>query len=258
MPNYDDSPIHHTTDNLVYGRHPVLEALQAGKEFEKLFIQKGLPSEAMKGILQLARQQETPIQLVPIEKLNRLTGNKNHQGVAGFTALITYYELEDVLSSAYSGKYPPLFLICDGITDVGNFGAIARTAACTGVNGLIIPQKGAATISGEAIKASAGALYEMPVCKVRFLDRAILYLQENGVKVVATDISATKWLHQTDLTVPTAIILGAEGKGVSPVFLKMADEKVKIPMIGDFNSFNVSVATGIVLYEAVRQRLGYS
>ncbi|QQS31031.1 MAG: 23S rRNA (guanosine(2251)-2'-O)-methyltransferase RlmB [Sphingobacteriales bacterium] len=251
----EESYVYRLPDNLVYGRNPVIEAFQAGKEFEKLFVQKGLGGDAIKTILQYSHQQETLVQMVPIEKLNRLTGNKNHQGVAGFTSLIKYYELEDILSEAYNSANPPLLLICDGITDVGNFGAMARTAACTGVNGIIIPQKGAATISAEAIKASSGALYEIPVCKVRFLDRSIHYLQENGVQVIATDISAQKWIHQTDLTIPTAIIMGAEGKGVSPVFMKMANEKAKIPMTGNFNSYNVSVATGIILYETLRQRL---
>lgn len=242
-------------ENLIYGRHPITEALQQGRAFDKLFVQKGISGDAMKIILQYARQQDIPVQMVPPEKLNRLTGNKNHQGVAGFVALITYYELDDLVANAYSGATVPLLLLCDGITDVGNFGAMARSAACTGVNGIIIPQKGAATISAEAVKASAGALNQLPVCKVRFLDRTITYLKENGIKIVATDVSATHYLPDVDLTVPTAIIMGAEGKGVSPAFLKMADEKVKIPMVGGFNSFNVSVATGIMLYEVVRQRL---
>ena len=250
--NHQNLPL---PDNLIYGRHPVLEALQAGKAFDKLFVQKGLPPDTFRAILQLARQLEVPVQMVPPEKLNRLTGNKNHQGVAGFASLIATFELEDVLSAAYAGTTQPLLLLCDGITDVGNFGAMARTAACTGANGIITPQKGSAIVNAEAIKASAGALNTLPVCRVRFLDEAITYLQQNGVKVLATDVGAPKWLHEIDLNCPVAFIMRAEGKGVSPKFVKMADETVKIPMQGSFNSYNVSVATGIVLYEALRQRL---
>jgi len=242
-----------TPSNLIYGRHPILEALQQGLHFDKLFLLRGAQGESIGDIKRLAIEQDIVTQYVPVEKLNRLT-RKNHQGVVGFSALIPYYSVEDVLAQAYDSGHAPLFLICDGITDVGNFGAIARSAACTGVHGIIIPRKGAASISAEALKASAGALHQIPVCKVRYLDHAIKYLQSLGLQVVASTLQNAIPLKTVDLTVPTALIIGAEGKGVSPKFAKMADVCTNIPMIGKFDSFNVSVAAGILLYESVRQR----
>lgn len=241
-------------NNLIYGRHPVLERLSSGEIFDKIFLQKGLRGSFVNKLHSFATQYHIPIQLVPTEKLNRLTHNQNHQGVAGFASLVTYYDLEDVLSQAYASETPPLLLLCDGITDVRNFGAIVRTAACTGVHGVVIPYKGMANINADAIKSSAGTLHKVPICKVRFLDQSIQYLQNNGVQVVASSLQTKQFLHQIDLSIPTAILIGAEGKGVSPKFLKQADQVIKIPMVGNFDSFNVSVATGMLLYESVRQR----
>lgn len=240
-------------DNLIYGRHPVVEALENGKRFDKLFLQKGVEAVFSRQIQQLARQNNVLVQVVPIEKMNRLT-TKNHQGIAGFLSVVTYYELSDLLIQAFEKGELPLFLLCDGITDVGNFGAMARSAACMGVHGIVITEKGSASISPETIKASAGALNQIAVCKVRFLDQAIRLLQDNGVQLVVTHLSATQTIAQAKLSLPTAILMGAEDRGVSPAFVKMADTLVKIPMVGDFDSFNVSVATGILLYEVVRQR----
>lgn len=243
-----------STEQLLYGRHPIMEALEQGKGFDKIFIQRGIDYAFRQRVEQLAVEQDITVQIVPAEKMNRLT-RKNHQGVAGFLSLISYYSLSDVLSLAYEQGEIPLLLICDGITDVGNFGAMARSAACAGVHGIVIAAKGAVSINAEALKASAGALHQIPVCKVRFIDRALLYLQENGVQIAATSLEGSLYVQDAPLAVPTAIIMGAEGKGVSPTFLKMADVRLKIPMLGNFDSFNVSVATGIILYETMRQRM---
>lgn len=244
------------TNNLMYGRHPIMEALQSGQKFDKIFIQKGLRGDFFSKIHQLSKELAIPTQLVPIEKLNRLTNRKNHQGIVGFAALIPYYTVEDVLSKAYDEGEIPLFLLCDGITDVRNFGAIARTAACAGVHGIVITAKGTAPINSEALKASAGALQQMAVCKVRFLDKTIRYLQDNGLQIVASTLAEqSKLIQSIDLTIPTAIIIGSEGKGIAPKHQKMADQLAKIPIVGQFDSYNVSVATGMLLYETMRQRL---
>lgn len=242
-------------ENLIYGRHPIMEALQAGKTFDKLIVQTNLGGDYMQQLSAIAKEQEIPIQRVPVQKLNRLSNNNTHQGVAGFVSVLPYYTIEDLLSSAYSKGEDPLFLVCDSITDVRNFGAIARSAACMGVHGIIFPARGSANINAETIKTSAGALHQIHLCKVRFLDQAMTFLQQNGVQVVASSVHATAVsIDKIDFTVPTVIVMGAEGKGVSPKFLDMADKTAQIPMVGDFDSLNVSVATGIVLYEVVRQR----
>lgn len=240
-------------ENLIYGRHPVLEALQAGKAFDKLLLQKGASGDGLRDIIRIAREREIPLQYLPIEAMDRLA-TRNHQGVAGFAALVDYCTIDDILSAAYGKGETPLLLVCDGITDIGNFGAIARSAACAGVHGIIVAEKGAAPISADAIKSSAGALLQVPICKVRFIDLALHELRDYGVQIVATTLQTQQWLHQADLNQATAFIMGAEDKGVSPAFLKLADVKVKIPILGNFDSYNVSVATGIVLYETIRQR----
>ncbi len=242
------------SDNIIYGRHPVWEALNAGRSFDKILLQKGIGGDTLREIMHLARENEIPVQSVPPETLNRLSKGKNHQGILAFASMISYYEIEDVLAMTHEIGQTPLFLICDGITDVGNFGAMARSAACAGVQAIIIPAKGAAAINAETLKASAGALQKVHICKVRFLDKTIRYLRENGLQIVATGLQTNTFIHQLDFTQPTALIMGAEGKGVSPIFLKMADQTAQIPIPGQFDSYNVSVATGIVLYEAVRQR----
>lgn len=241
-------------DNLLYGRQPIWEALQTGQNIDKILLQKGAGGDLVRQILHEAQQQEIPVQQVPPETLDRIC-RKNHQGMVAFAALVPYYKLEDILAKTYDDGKIPLFLICDGITDVGNLGAIARTAACTNVNGIIIAAKGSAPINADAIKTSAGALHHIHICKVRFIDRAMQFLQENGIQIVASSLKTDKYIHEIDLTVPTAFVIGSEDKGVSPAFLKMADQQIKIPIIGNFDSYNVSVATGMLLYETTRQRM---
>ena len=239
---------------IIYGRKPVKEALEQGVAFEKIWLQRGISSRFEDEIKALAQKHHIALQQVPSIKIEKLTNQKNHQGIAALSALISYYEVEDILSNAYAHGEVPLFVLCDGITDVRNFGAIARTAACTGVHAIVITQKGSVSINGEAIKTSAGALHRLPICKVRFLDETVRYLQQNGLQIVAADIRTENYVSDIDWTVPTALIMGAEGGGISPKLLKTADKVAKIPILSDFDSYNVSVATGMILYESMQQR----
>lgn len=242
-----------TQDALIFGRHPLLEALKAGRGFEKIMMLKESRSNELKEINKLARDKGIQVQFVPVQKLNTYT-RKNHQGVIGLASLIPYYDIQDVLMQVYDNGQIPLFLLLDQVTDVRNFGAIARTAECLGVNAIILPAKGSATINAEAMKASAGALHNIAVCKVNSLKDAIDLLKLNGIKTMAADIETENLLPKVDLTGPIALILGSEGDGVSNAVLKQVDEVFTIPMIGKTESLNVSVSAGMVLYEAIRQR----
>lgn len=240
---------------LIYGRHPILEAIESGKTIEKIFLQRGIEKEFTHQIINLSRQKNITLQFVPVEKINRLTGG-NHQGVVAFLSLINYYNLEDVLPHIYEKGETPLFLILDGITDVGNFGAIARTAEGAGVHALIIPQKGIAQINADAMKSSAGALNKIYVCREKDLMDSIKFLKLNGVQIIATEVTGQKNIFECDFKIPTAVVLGSEGSGASPEILKKADEIAKIPMMGTMESFNVSVSCGMILYESMKQRMG--
>lgn len=239
---------------LIYGHHPVVEAIRSGKPVEKVFFQQGERGELEKEIRHLTKEYDIPLQVVPREKLNKMVRGQ-HQGVIAHLALIPFYNIEDVLPFVFEQGEVPLLLMLDGVTDVRNFGAICRSAECAGVQAVIVPQSGSALINEEAMKASAGALTRIRVCRVRSLFSTLEWLQECGVQVLAaalTDKSIR--IYEADMTLPTAIIMGSEGEGVHPKLLKMADGVVKIPQATDFDSFNVSVAAGIVLYEALRQR----
>lgn len=241
--------------NLIYGHHPVTEALRAGKPVEKIFFQQGVRGELEKEIRHMAREYDVPLQVVPKEKLNKMVRG-NHQGVVAYIALVEYQDLENVLPFVFEKGEVPLLLVLDGITDVRNFGAICRSAECAGVQAVCVPRSGAAPANEEAMKASAGALARIRVCRVRSLFTAVEWLQQSGVQVVATALTdRSRPLYEADLTVPTAFVLGSEGEGVHPKLLRMADTVVRIPQATDFDSYNVSVAAGIVLYEAQRQRL---
>jgi len=240
--------------NMLYGRHPILEALKAGEDLDKLFLQRGLKGELISEIKALAKDHEVPIQEVPIEKLNKLTKG-NHQGMVAFLSLIKYYKVEDILPKVYEEGQVPLFLILDEVTDIRNLGAMARTAFCAGVQTIIIPQKGAAPINADAIKSSAGALNKIPVCRQPDLKQVIQELQLNGIQIIAMDGRGNNLSYEIDLTIPTAIVMGSEDRGVANHLIKIVDNIVKLPVIGSFDSYNVSVAAGMVLYEAMRQRL---
>ena len=239
--------------DFLFGTQPALEALKAGKEIDKLLIQKGLKSDVVGEIIRYARNTNLPVNYVPAEKLNRVT-RKNHQGVIMFLSAINYGSLDNVLETAYQKGEAPLILILDQITDVRNFGAIARTAECAGVHGIVIPAKGAAQINSDAMKTSAGALNYIPVCRENYLDKTVKYLKESGLQIVGCTEKGTGPIYNCDFTVPTAIIMGSEDKGISPVLMKECDQQLLIPMVGNVGSLNVSVSAGVLVYEVIRQR----
>lgn len=248
-------------ENLIFGTRAVIEALEAGKEIEKILLQKGLSNELYHQLRNALKGQNIPLQFVPPEKLKRLTdlpdgkAGKNHQGVIAYLTQITYYNAEDLLSSVFEKGKIPLLLLLDRITDVRNFGAIARTAECAGVDFIIIPTRGAAQINGDAIKTSAGALHRIPVCREENLKQTLEFLKESGLQIISCHEKTDKLIYDADFSQPTVIIMGNEENGISGEYIKRSDMQVKIPMPGKTASLNVSVATGIVLFEAVKQRV---
>lgn len=242
-------------ENLLFGIRPVMEAIQAGKELDRVLVKKGLDGELSKELLTLLKESSISYQQVPVEKLNKLTP-KNHQGVVAFTSLIEYANLEEVVIGVIEEGKVPLLLLLDGVTDVRNFGAIARSAECAGAHAIVVPAKGAAQINGDAMKTSAGALNIIPVCRVPSLRAAIYFLRDSGIQVVSATEKASDDLYQTDFSLPTAIVMGSEEVGISNDVVKLSDRLVKIPLCGDIASLNVSAAAAVALFEAVRQRLG--
>ncbi|NCI45849.1 23S rRNA (guanosine(2251)-2'-O)-methyltransferase RlmB [Sediminibacterium soli] len=240
--------------SLIIGRQPLVEALQSGKAIDKILLQKNAAGESLSLIRQLAREQQVPIQQVPAEKLNYLT-KANHQGVIAFGALVQYMDLQQVIDHVVSEGAPPLFLMLDGITDVRNIGAIARTAVCCGAQAIIIPDKGVGAMNEEAMKSSAGALEKVHICRVSSLLKAIDTLHLNGIQVFTSEMRAEKNVYELPFAEPCCVIMGAEGKGVQPYLAKAADYFFRIPMASSFDSFNVSVAAGIILYEAMKHRM---
>lgn len=239
---------------IIFGRHPVVDAIQAGQRFEKLYLQRGIHGDFEKEIRQLAKVADIPLQYVPKERLAKLTKG-NHQGVVGLLSLIPYYRLEDVIPGIYERGEVPMILLLDGITDVRNFGAIARSAEVCGAHALVVTKSGGAPVNADAIKTSAGALSRLPVCRENSLVTAVEFLQQSGIIVLASDLHASKPVFKLDLTPPIAFILGAEDAGVSPTLLSKVDEQFIIPQKGETDSLNVSVAAGIMLYESLRQRM---
>lgn len=245
----------HPNQTLIFGLRPVIEALESGKEFEKIYIQTNLQGELAKDLQFHIRQREdVPCQYVPLEKLNRLT-RKNHQGVVAFISGVIYHKIENILPSLFEEGKTPLLVMLDEITDVRNLGAIARTAECAGVHAVIVPQKGSAQINSETMKASAGALNIIPVCREKSLADTLKFLKASGLQAVACTEKSDKLYNAVDLTLPTVFILGSEGTGISQALLKLSDEQVRIPLQGKIDSLNVSVSAGIMLYEALRQRI---
>jgi 23S rRNA (guanosine2251-2'-O)-methyltransferase len=238
---------------LIYGRHPVLDAITQGTTFDKILLQQGTRGEFEKELRKLCTRHNIPMTVVPKEKLNKFTG-ANHQGVVGLLSLIAYYQIEDLLPSIYERNETPLIVILDGVTDVRNFGAIARSAEVCGAHALVVPKKGSAFINEDALKTSAGALTKIPVCRENSLITAIETMQMSGVQVLASSLKAEKRIFDFDLKVPVAIVVGSEGEGISTGVERKADELFMIPQVGTTDSFNVSVASGIILYEIMRQR----
>ncbi len=240
-------------ENLIYGLRPVIEAIKSGKEIEKIFIQNGLRGEIYIELFHLLKENDVHSQYVPVEKLNKLTP-KNHQGIVAYTSIISYTKVESVIPFIYEQGKTPLILILDRITDVRNFGAITRTAECAGVDAIIVPTRGSAQINSDAVKTSAGALHKIPVCKSDNLKETIDFLKKSGLQIIAATEKTDDYIYKTDFIPPTAIIMGSEEDGVSPEYIRLSDHKVKIPLSGDIESLNVSVACGVILYEAIRQR----
>ena len=239
---------------LIFGRHPVVDTIKTGGNVDKVLFQTGIRGPFEKELRQICREFNIPIQYVPKERLDRIVGG-NHQGIIAHLSLIKYYALEDVLPMAFEKSEAPLILILDGITDVRNFGAIARSAEICGVHAIVIGKKGAAQINADAIKTSAGALTKIPICRESSLSAAVDLLKLSGVQVVASELKASSFIYNTNLTLPTAIIMGSEDKGVNSSLLQKVDQRIIIPQKGTTDSFNVSVATGIILYEVMRQRI---
>ena len=239
--------------NFIFGIRAIIEAVEAGKTIDKLFIQKGLHNDLFAELWKLVREKRINYKHVPLEKINRLT-RKNHQGVFAFISPIDFHNIEDVIPKLYEEGKNPLVLVLDRITDVRNFGAIARTAECAGVDTILIPEQNAAAINADAIKTSAGALHKVTVCRTWNLKLALQFMKESGIQLIGCTEKTQDDMYKPNYTTPTAIIIGSEEDGVSPEFLKMCDARAKIPMNGKIASLNVSVATGVILYEAIRQR----
>lgn len=239
--------------SLIIGRQPLVEAIQSGRAIDKILLQKNANGDTVYEIRSLSREHNIPIQVVPVEKLNYLT-NSNHQGVIAFAALVQYKDLQQVIDFVVSNGETPLFLMLDGVTDIRNIGGIARSALCCGAQSIIIPDKGVGALNEDAIKSSAGALEHIEICRVSSLLKAVDTLHLNGIKVFTSEMRAEQKLYTIDFKDPCCIIMGDEGKGVQPHLAKAADYFFSIPMAGKFDSFNVSVATGIILYEAMKQR----
>lgn len=241
-------------DNLIFGLRPVIEAIEAGKTIDKLLVRKGLTGELYGQLRDLIRAHRIQVQSVPVERLNRFT-RKNHQGVVGFLSPVEFQSLGEVIPRIFEAGQTPLILVLDRITDVRNFGAIVRTAECAGAHAIVVPQRGSAAIGPDAVKTSAGALFKMPVCRENNTTEAIKFLKNCGLQVVACTEKTERSLYDVDYNTPTAIVMGSEESGISTDGLKMADALAKIPLQGSIESLNVSVAAGVILYEAVRQRL---
>lgn len=238
----------------IYGLHPVKEAITSGQEIDRILFKKGLQGSFSAELLQLAKENQIPFQFVPQEKLDRIT-RKNHQGVIAMVSQVSYQTLENLVQMVFEEGKTPLFLILDGITDVRNFGAICRTAECAGVHGIIIPMQGSAQINEEAIRTSAGALMRIPVCREKNLKSTANFLKESGMLLFAATEHAREFYPDYDYSGPVAIIMGSEETGISPELLRACDHMIKIPMLGEISSLNVSVAAGVLLFEVVRQRL---
>lgn len=241
-------------NDFIFGIRTVIEAIEAGKSVDKVLIKKDLNGELAKELFAKIKEYGVVAQRVPIEKLNRIT-MKNHQGVIALLSPVTYFKLEQIVPTLYEDGIVPLVILLDGITDTRNFGAIARTAECAGVNTIVIPERNSVSVNADAVKTSAGALLHIPVCREAKIVDAVKYLKECGFNVVAATEKGNEMYTEADFTVPTAIVMGAEDKGISDEVLRQCDNLSAIPLIGNIGSLNVSVAAGIIMYEAVRQRL---
>ena len=239
--------------SLVIGRKAIIDALRSGQQLDRIYLDSKAAGTTIDEIKKLALQAGIPVNYVPVAKLNGFNVT-DHEGCIAIISKVQYYDLQEIISFVVEKGELPLFLVLDGITDIRNIGGIARTAYCCGVHALIIPDKGVGALNEDAILTSAGALEKIPICRVTSLMKAVDELHLNGIKVFASEMTAEKNIFDCDFKEPVAVIVGSEEKGIYPALMKICDEKFKIPMTGDFESLNVSVAAGIILYEAGRQR----
>lgn len=240
-------------NDYIYGIRPVMEAIEAGKDIDKVLVKKDLSGDLINELYELVKRYRILIQRVPLEKINRIT-RKNHQGVLAVLSSVTYSNISNVIPEIYENGRMPFLVALDGITDVRNFGAIARTCECAGVDAVVIPERHSVSVSGDAMKTSAGALNYLQVCRERSMQGALEYLKKNGCKIVGASGKTKKTYTDVDYSVPTVIVMGSEDTGMTPEVEAVCDELVTIPEYGQINSLNVSVAAGIMMYEVVRQR----
>ncbi len=238
---------------MIFGIRAVIEAVEAGKEIDKVIVKRELQGDLFKELSAVLSAHDIPIQKVPVERINRFT-RKNHQGVIAFLSAITYEKIEDIIPFLYEQGKNPFILVLDGLTDVRNFGAIARTCEVAGVDAIVIPARGSVTVNADAVKTSAGALLKIPVCKENSLTEAIQFLKNSGVKIVAATERASQFYTEVDYTGPVAIVMGSEDTGISNDNIRISDDLVKIPQYGTIESLNVSVAAGVLVYEVIRQK----
>ena len=238
----------------LFGLRAVIEAIQAGRDIDHIWVKSDLHSELAHELRQVLQGKHIPVSRVPAERINRMAHGKNHQGVVAQVAAVSYQHVEDIIPTIYEAGRDPLLMMLDGITDVRNFGAIARTCHCAGADAIVIPAKGSVSVNADAVKTSAGALHSLPVCRENSLKQTIRLLKQSGLRVVAASEKAKQTYTDTDLTGPLCLLMGAEDRGVDPANLALCDNWVRIPMFGDIESLNVSVAAGILVYEVIRQR----
>ena len=247
------SPDQKSTD-FVFGLHSVKETLLSDKEIERVYIQKGDKNDAIKEVMQLAKARGTDIAVVPVEKLNRVT-RKNHQGVICFISPVHFADIDNVIATVYENGEVPLIIVLDEVTDVRNFGAITRTAECAGAHAIIFPEKGSARIGGDAMKTCSGALNHIPICRTKNLIKSLKSLKDQGLNLVACSEKGNTTVYDIDMTLPTAIIMGSEERGIKIEHISEANDFAKIPLSGKLKSMNVGVAMGIITFEAIRQRI---
>jgi 23S rRNA (guanosine2251-2'-O)-methyltransferase len=239
----------------IFGLRAIIEAIESGSSINKVYLQKGLRGNLYYELDKLIKTHKISTSTVPVEKLDRLSKNSNHQGAVAQISPVEFYDLEKIIEQTIDSGKTPLFLVLDQLSDVRNFGAIIRTAECTGVHAIIIQKNGSAPVNAETIKTSAGAAFKMPICKVDHIKDALFLLQASGIKTVAATEKTEDSVYDVDFNQPIAIVMGSEDRGVNPSVLKMVDYKAKLPILGEIESLNVSVACGAFLYETVRQRI---
>lgn len=241
-------------NEMIFGIRAVIEAVESGKDIDKILIKKDLQSDLAQELFAAVRGRNIVVQKVPIEKINRMS-RKNHQGVLAFIAAVAYQRLDDIVPGLYEDGKNPFIILLDGVTDVRNFGAIARTCECAGVNAIVIPERGSVSVNADAVKTSAGALLHLPVCRESSVFEAVRFLKNSGFRIIAASEKAVVNYTNIDYTVPVAIVMGAEDTGVSKEVLRLCDDMVALPQMGVIGSLNVSVAAGVMMYEVVRQRM---